>query len=63
MKSFIVSCLNNLMVALAFVLATKISENGNFLYGIIAFILSYIVLDLHSYNDKKLNYPNNLFIH
>ena len=62
MKNFILSGLNDIMVAVTFILATKISDR-NLLYGCIAFILAYIILDLHSYNDKKLNYPNNLFIH
>lgn len=59
--NYIYSSLNNIVVGSAFVIATKIAEN-NLLYGIIAFILSYVCLDLHSYFDKKLGYPNNIFI-
>ena len=60
MKEIILASLNNIGAAVAFVFATKVAEN-NFLYGILAFILAYIILDYHTYYDDKLGYPNNLF--
>ena len=60
MKETILASLNNAVVAVAFVFATKITEN-NFLYGILAFALAYIILDYHVYYDDKLGHPNNLF--
>ena len=60
--NWIKSSLNDITVAIIFVLATKIA-NESMLFGIIAFTLAYVCLDLHSYIDKKLGYPNNLFIH
>ena len=62
MKNYFKSLLNDLMVASTFILATKISEEST-VYGIIAYLIAYLCLDYHSYVDKKLNYPNNLFIH
>lgn len=62
MKKFIYNLLNNIMVAFVFILATYISHN-NWIYGSIAFLIAFICLDYHSYIEKKLNYPNNLFIH
>ena len=59
---YLSSLLNDMLVCLIFILATKIAEL-NVIYGTIAFIIGYLCLDLHSYIDKKLNYPNNLFIH
>lgn len=61
MKNFIYSCLNNLFIAIVFILAVKIC-NYNVVYGVIAFVVAFACLDLHSYIDKKLNYPNNIFI-
>lgn len=56
----ILATLNNAGVAVAFIFDTKIAEN-NFLYGVLAFILAYIILDYHTYYDDKLGHPNNLF--
>jgi hypothetical protein len=60
MKEIILASLNNIGAAVAFVFATKVAEN-NFLCGILAFILAYIILDYHTYYDDKLGHPNNLF--
>ena len=60
--NLVYSCLNNICVAILFILATKIGEH-NIVYGVIAYVVAFICLDLHSYIDKKLNYPNNIFIH
>ena len=60
MKKIILASLNNIVAASAFIFATKVAEN-NFLYGIITFILAYIILDYHAYYDDKLGHPNNLF--
>jgi hypothetical protein len=61
MKKFFYPLLNDLMVVLNMTLAVKITDS-NTVYGIFAWIIALICLDLHSYIDKKLNYPNNLFI-
>jgi len=61
MKNILYSSLNNMLVVIVFILATKVTEL-NLLLGIFAWILAFICLDYHSYIDKKLNYPNNLFI-
>ena len=61
MKNFLYGCLNNISIATIFITATIISMKG-IIYGIIAYFIAFICLDLHSYIDKKLNYPNNLFI-
>lgn len=61
MKKIIYSSINDLCVAFSFILATKIIEE-NVLYGCIAYLIAYFCLDYHSYVDKKLGYPNNLFI-
>ena len=61
MKILFYTFLNNLMVVLNMVLAVKITDS-NFILGIFAWVIAFICLDLHSYIDKKLNYPNNLFI-
>jgi len=61
MKKFFYSFLNNISVAFAFIIATKIADS-NIAYGIIAWFIAYFILDHHSYIDKKLNYPNNFFI-
>ena len=60
MKEIILASLNNVGAAVAFVFATKIAEK-DFLYGILAFALAYIILDYHVYYDDKLGHPNNLF--
>lgn len=62
MKNIFYSSLSNIMVALVFILATKIASI-NIMFGIIIFIIAFICLDFHSYIDKELGYPNNLFIH
>ena len=61
MKTYIYSILNNLNVAISFILATKIGEH-NIVYGAIGFAIAFMLLDYHSYIDKKLGYPNNIFI-
>lgn len=61
MKKHLYSSINNLMVAFVFITATKVAE-FNLLSGIFAWTLAFACLDYHSYIDKKLNYPNNLFI-
>ena len=55
------SFLNNLIPGILFPLATIICST-NYVIGIIIYIIAYASLDLHSYIDKKLDYPNNLFI-
>ena len=62
MKKFLLSFSNDLMVAVAFGTAT-ITSQCNWIIGSAVFIVAYILLDFHSYNDKKFGYPNNLFIH
>ena len=61
MRNFIYDVINNLIPGLLFPTATVICAH-NYIIGIIIYILAYISLDLHSYIDKKLDYPNNLFI-
>ena len=61
MKGLCINILNNLMIGSAFTLSTFISLYST-IFGILAFVISYILLDLHSYIDKTFNYPNNLFI-
>lgn len=61
MRTFFYSTINNIMVAWVFTLASVICCK-NIIYGCIAYLIAFIYLDLHSYIDKKLNYPNNLFI-
>ena len=61
MRNFIYSFINNLIPGLLFPTATIICAH-NCIIGIIVYIVAYASLDLHSYIDKKLNYPNNLFI-
>ena len=61
MKNILYSSLNNIMVVVVFIMAIKVAE-FNLLLGIFAWVLAFICLDYHSYIDKKLNYPNNLFI-
>ena len=61
MKKFIYSVLNNLIPGLLFPTAAIICTH-NYIVGIILYIIAYASLDLHSYIDKKLDYPNNLFI-
>ena len=60
-KEFLYSLANNAMTVITFVVATKAVEYNPIL-GIITWIIAFISLDLHSYVDKKLNYPNNIFI-
>jgi hypothetical protein len=62
MMKYIYASLNNLLVAVLFILSTKIAER-DIIYGLIVFCIAFPCLDLHSYIDKKLNYPNNIFIH
>ena len=57
----IVNILNALIPGILFTTATYITNN-NTIIGIIMYTIAYISLDLHSYIDKKLGYPNNLFI-
>jgi hypothetical protein len=61
MKKFIYSVLNNLIPGLLFPTASIICTH-NYIVGIILYIIAYTSLDLHSYIDKKLNYPYNIFI-
>ena len=53
--------LNNVMIGSAFVAATYLCMN-NVIWGLIGYVVSYMLLDLHSYIEKKLGYPNNYFI-
>ena len=55
------SILNNLMVGIAFTVSTIMCSYKAWI-GLICFIISYMLLDVHSYIDKKLGYPNNAFI-
>ena len=57
----IADILNTLIPGILFTIATYIANNNTF-FGIIMYIIAYISLDLYSYIDKKLGYPNNLFI-
>ena len=61
MRNLIYGVINNLIPGLLFPIATIINMH-NYIAGIILYIIAYASLDLHSYIDKKLNYPNNLFI-
>ena len=61
MKKIFLSILNNMVAGSAFVVATFISTHS-MIWGVIGYVIAYMYLDLHSYFDKKLNYPNNLFI-
>ena len=62
MKTIAYSVLNNLIPGILFPTASIIFCNGHETIGFIMYIFAYISLDLHSYIDKKLNYPNNIFI-
>ena len=44
--------LNKIMVGSTFIVATFIC-NINYIYGLIAYIIAYIILDLHTYFEKK----------
>ena len=61
MKKLLYSLANNAMIVITFVVASKAVE-CNLILGLITWIIAFISLDLHSYVDKKLNYPNNIFI-
>lgn len=58
----IYSILNNFIPGLLFPIATIICINDYYIIGTIIYAFAYIGLDLHSYIDKKLDYPNNIFI-
>lgn len=60
MKKSILGYLNNLIPGLLFTTAGGISSN-NVILGIVIYIVAFLSLDLHSYIDKELNYPNNIF--
>lgn len=62
LKKWLFNSINNISIAAMFISATKINDNDNIIYGIIAYIIAFICLDLHSYIEKQLGYPNNLFI-
>lgn len=62
MKNFWLSVANNIMVAFGFITADHLTSKSIVL-GVIAFGIAYAILDLHSYFDKKMDYPNNIFIH
>jgi hypothetical protein len=61
MKTVIYSTLNSLIPGILFTVAAVVCPT-NYVIGIIIYIIAYASLDLHSYIDKKLDYPNNLFI-
>ena len=56
------SALNDLIPALLFTLATCYLCSDFIIIGAIIYIAAFLSLDLHSYIDKKLDYPNNIFI-
>lgn len=58
---YLYSLLNDLMVCISF-MTTSVVLNNSHVLGVMLGALSFALLDLHSYIDKKLNYPNNLFI-
>ena len=62
MKNLILSTFNKIMAGSGFIIATFISTHSTMICGIIAFMCAYIILELHTYFEKKLNYPNNIFI-
>ena len=61
MKKFFLTCLNDCSIIVATIVATKISDR-NIIYGYIAFFIIFVLLDIHTYFSKKLNFYNNLFI-
>lgn len=61
MKNLCIRILNNLVIGSAFTLSTLICLRSTIL-GIILYVISYMLLDFHSYVDKSINYYNNLFI-
>ena len=62
MKKIFLSALNKIMVGSGFIIATFSSTHLTRIWALVAFICAYIILDLHTYFEKKLNYPNNIFI-
>ena len=61
MKKWFCSLINDMSVAMLFILAVKISDR-NVIYGAIAYLIAFICLDYHTYVAKKLNFTNNPFI-
>jgi len=62
MKLFLIGLLNDIICGSLFVIGTVITWKYGFISGIISYAFAYLYLDLHSYIDKKYNYPNNWFI-
>ena len=56
------SALNDLIPASLFTLATCYLCSDFIIIEAIMYIAAFLSLDLHSYIDKKLDYPNNIFI-
>ena len=59
---YIYHFLTALIPGILFPIATLVVGKGYNIVGIIIYILAYMSLDFYSYIDKKLNYPNNIFI-
>jgi hypothetical protein len=61
MRKYLLSTLNDISIVTIITIAVKISERS-LIGGIIAFLISYICLDAHTYFSKKLDFHNNPFI-
>lgn len=61
MKNFILTLLNDTVIGILFILACY-ATHYNTLLGLLAFVIAYVGLDIHTYFAKKLNFYNNLFI-
>ena len=61
MKSFY-NFLVSLIPGILFPLGAHLCFKEHYFLGTLIYMLSYASLDFYSYIDKKLNYPNNLFI-
>lgn len=58
---FFYSCLNDLMPAVLFIIATSLINRDYYISGCIVMILAYFSLDVHTYVSKKLGFHNNIF--
>ena len=58
---FFYSCLNDLMPAVLFIIATSLIDRDYYISGCIVMILAYFSLDVHTYVSKKLGFYNNVF--
>lgn len=62
MIKYIKSTLSAILVGLLFTVGTCLIFKDCFITGFIIYTIAYLSLDFYSYIDKKLGYPNNLFI-